>query len=473
MKKKDFLKIVANEKKQFCKVVERTDSSITFMVDNVTPRCENLEVATAKDIVRHYLDEAQIASELGDVVASDFGNTPISHIGFDVLYQCILRCFSEHRPLVLTPDAVWLAINQSIAKQINDNAEKYRDKVVRHQGKMELKVESPIDILTQNADWDDIFDDFYEQIDKHTLNGIAPKMVSDFTTTDATSKTASVITLMDALKSYFIYHVTHCICGIPSITLQGTAEDWRKIQQKIEILKEFDLEWWYEYLSPVIGEFVAAAEGQPNLPFWKSIVLRHRPSDFTHEKGGGCIPEWTDVTGWFLVFFPFDDWSQKFESHNKDTAMSSEMSRVSFIYSITKGSDLLSIYPMELWAGLVGVKEDKETFALTPKLGWFVRKSHEEEETIKRLLAQEEETGRIELWVEETGVPDILKKLNHISSLSLLSSEHVEVPTWLDDIKIDNLHVQGKITPQYKEELKHRFKNVTFVDFGDAEDYDD
>lgn len=56
---------------------------------------------------------------------------------------------------------------------------------------------------------------------------------------------------------------------------------------------------------------------------------------------------------------------------------------------------------------IVGVEEDKATYSLKPKIGWFVRKSDMEEENLSRLEKQNDYRG-MELEVDE--VPEILKK---------------------------------------------------------------
>ena len=40
---------------------------------------------------------------------------------------------------------------------------------------------------------------------------------------------------------------------------------------------------------------------------------------------------------------------------------------------VTPSGDIVSESDLELVAGLVGITEDIATFALTPKIGWFVR----------------------------------------------------------------------------------------------------
>ena len=39
------------------------------------------------------------------------------------------------------------------------------------------------------------------------------------------------------MKEYFTYRLLMAGCGISSITLEGSIEDWEKIKSKIEFLK--------------------------------------------------------------------------------------------------------------------------------------------------------------------------------------------------------------------------------------------
>ncbi|MFK7999711.1 MAG: DUF4419 domain-containing protein [Polyangiales bacterium] len=84
-----------------------------------------------------------------------------------------------------------------------------------------------------------------------------------------------------------------CICGIPSITLLGTVEDWRSIRQRIGVLDEFECGFWTRSLAPIFDEFVAAAEGNANPAFWKRI---YKPVD----AYGGA-----KVTGWIARLYPY------------------------------------------------------------------------------------------------------------------------------------------------------------------------
>jgi hypothetical protein len=94
------------------------------------------------------------------------------------------------------------------------------------------------------------------------------------------------------MKSYFDYDMM-TECGIPAITLEGTTEDWEAITHRIEQFGSLDLEWWLEPLRVVLGQFVAAAQGEIDRPFWQSFYK------YQDESGGPMI------TGWISALFPY------------------------------------------------------------------------------------------------------------------------------------------------------------------------
>ncbi|PKY30355.1 hypothetical protein RhiirB3_418690, partial [Rhizophagus irregularis] len=64
----------------------------------------------------------------------------------------------------------------------------------------------------------------------------------NFSTTTNNSLTASRIVILDAVKAYFSFKM-YFDCGIPKITLEGTLEDWIKLQEKklikVKLIRNF------------------------------------------------------------------------------------------------------------------------------------------------------------------------------------------------------------------------------------------
>ena len=454
MKQKDIIALAAKETSAIreCPILEQCGGKITFSVDEGLKKPSyHLEVMSGKDVVKNILWSEQIDETLHNVVSSSLAGKKLSWERSDVLFGCFLQCYAEHRPIVLSPDMIWLVINQQLAKHIANNAEKFRSLIVSHEGKLEITIESDTDILTEDTDWSKILEGFYSQIDSKTIDSIAKDFVADFSTTGADERIASVVTLMKGVESYFKYTVHNLICGIPSVTLTGTPEDWKKLLKKCDILKKFGLSTWYQWINPVLTEFIRAAEGHPHLAFWKNTVQSGRDEDFS--QGGGCIPDSHVVDGWCVALFLYDEDDEilSFTKAYSDASMANEMTRVNFNYEREYLDGNKETFPMELWSGMVGVSEDKKTYALTPQIGWFVRKSNEQAESLDR-LRQANEQNALNLEVDE--VPAELNSLETIKSLALKFRGEVSIPDWLLTKNIQYLEICGKVSKEEKKRLE-------------------
>jgi hypothetical protein len=194
---------------------------------------------------------------------------------------------------------VWLALAQGFATHVKGHAEELRHRFVRHSGRQTLEVRrddfakgSP-----HNA-WPEVFSTFSDLIAEN-IGRRRDLVVCDFSTTGPVEAAASEIVLMDAMQPYFDYRVCS-LCGIPSITLEGTVEDWRSVRRRARALSEYDLDWWVKDLVPVLDELVDTAEGRVDARFWQSLFK-------LNDKSGGPY-----VTGWINVLFPYvRDWDEE------------------------------------------------------------------------------------------------------------------------------------------------------------------
>ena len=102
---------------------------VTFGVDDVLPAAEALPTEPLGDV-------------FADVLA--VGGDPELRIlppdGVHPLLGAVGRAFADHRPLVLSPDAVWLTIAQGVAQHIRLHAEELRPLLVNHTGRKRLEV---------------------------------------------------------------------------------------------------------------------------------------------------------------------------------------------------------------------------------------------------------------------------------------------------------------------------------------------
>ena len=290
-----------------------------------------------------------------------------------VMFSMFIRAYAEHRPVVLSPDAIWLLISQSFSYHVNRDSEALRSKIVDHKDKKTLTIRSFTDLMGEEADWATIADMFANAIISNTKGDIAETLIADFTTTGETERMVSQITLMNSMKSYFDYEAIWAICGIPSVTLTGTPEDWKEVLAKTQKLGNYGLRWWTKKLIPILEEFVDASEGKPDYKFWQDMVRTRKPGEV---RGAGCTrrsKKPTEFDGWFLNFFPFDENGRTPSKVDMYHQMLPEVVRAEFLYKIVNSEgEVLSEQPMEMVAGFVGYEEDKETYALTPVIGWMI-----------------------------------------------------------------------------------------------------
>ncbi len=380
--------------------------SVTFKVNPVEPSTTKLSDLDEKNFQAFMLKrcggsimpEAYSKPERGAVFVAVSNNAFLSTIH---------TCWSQHYSLVLTPDMIWLCIAQGLAQHVNKNSEKLRSKFVEHEGKKELVVKrsgfkkgSPLN------PWPEVLDDFSSQIRSHVGDKTHDLLTPTFSTTGPVERAAAQIVLMNCFKDYFDYRFM-CICGIPSITLEGTVEDWEQLRARTMELAEYDLGWWIESLTPILDQFVAAASGKVDQEFWSKIY---------HYRGSSPYQAGPFVTGWVLTLFPYKENGEKNEflslwlqvdptSHDKEAIEEAErlgtpwfqqnledhrglkhktfpngVCSTPFIYQ-----ECNEEYPMHFYAGFMTVSQDPTTLALRPEIGWAVADDKKVKGAIKNL----------------------------------------------------------------------------------------
>ena len=360
--------------------------------------------------------------------------------GVHPFFYGMYDAYAEHRPFVLSPDMVWILISQGFSHHINADPEKYRDRMVDFSEKKSLVIESdqPLD----SAEWDKLIPEFADKIRNNTKGTIAETIIADFSTTTSYEQIASEITLMETTKAFFDFVVIYIACGIPEVTLLGTTEDWQKVYDKAMQLRSFDLDWWIDELEPILAQFVKASKGKADIKFWRNMFKWHTQEEY----GAPNI-----IDGWIVKFFPYDKYGKRFdlEALTRDSNLPDEMAEadVRFVELYPDGSRMETM--IELYGGFVGLEQNPETYALTPKIGWKVMKK-DDTSTIERMKRNMEFIG-LELRVKE--VPDVLRKLDSIPSLTLYFKEGVHFPDWMKDAKIKHLHVAGEISKEEQKKL--------------------
>jgi hypothetical protein len=318
----------------------------------------------------------------------------VKQAGIHSLIAAADLAYQHHFPLVLSPDVLWLTLAQGLANHVNNHAEELRSRLVPHEGKVVIKVRRD-DFVKGSPEnpWAEVWPEFSATI----KNAIGPKshslILNDFSTTGPTERAASEVVLMDCVQSYFSYECD-TLCGIPEITLEGTAEDWEKIHQRVKHLEEFKLKWWLKDVQQITAEFVRASQGHPNAAFWRAIYKQE-------DSSGGPY-----MSGWLVRLLPYlksreykegirDDglhcYYTPWQTNLKNpwvgkpllqdpgpfkgithSQLPSSASQVPFVWKY-----LGKEFDYQFVAGVLTVAQDKESRAIRPRIGWAVREAQD------------------------------------------------------------------------------------------------
>lgn len=396
-------------------LVHRSDTEICFCVDEVTPCERRLSLTNARQQFEKRVGrplQAFTHDEASDIVLEQ---APIEHS----LVEAVYLAFSQHRPLVLTPDVIWIALAQGFAQHLNNHAEALRSRMVSHKGKVTLKA-SAFE-LASTQDWNEVIQQWSTGIQSHIPAELYRMMLCEFSTTTPIIRMASQVVMLDAFQPYFDYAL-YFICGIPTITVKGTVQDWVTIRERVEVMAGYHLEWWTDRLKPICDGFIDTVQGHPLQRFWQHIFS-------PQEVYGGSL-----ITGWLADLFPYIKDSITAAPTVRNPIL--EIPRAHLIsergLSPKRVPTGLSRAPflvkspgqpgkeMELIAGFIGVKQEANTGQLEPEIGWAVLEQ-DETSRVFTLLASvatpsappqkettpctEQERHKRYASVEDTGMP--------------------------------------------------------------------
>jgi hypothetical protein len=349
---------------------------ITFPVDDVTPAAEPLPEWPTHEAAKELLGPIESCF--------DYHGKVIKGVRYQPLLAAVFTAFSQHRPLTLTPDAVWLTIAQGVAQHMTLHGEELRSRFVAHQGKLELVFECRdwVEGSPENP-WPEAFAEWAGQIRAHVGPAVHDTLDCDFSTTGPAERAANQIVMMDVFERYFHY-VAYGICGIPAVTLEGTPADWQRLADKAAGLRAFDLDWWLEHLLPLCDQFVRASRGDVDVEHWQNICKLRKA------YGGDVINGWVAKLFPYLRSFiggPCNHRNPIFQTGAGFQTLVAPpgLSQVPFTWrNATTGRER----PMEAIGGLLGVSQDPHTLALRPRVGWAIREADKLDVLLARLVKE-------------------------------------------------------------------------------------
>ena len=282
----------------------------------------------------------------------------------------LVFAYKNHFPITVSPDMIWLLILQGYSKFMDKYSELVREKYVNFKGQKTIEIDRMGQYLHtfSEEDWNGIIDECVEQIGEHVGEEIISNLQSDFTTTNEVTLLASQTSIMSAMKHYFKFGVACGGCGISSIILEGSLEDWNKIKSKLKFLSKFALNWWTKHLIPIIDNIIKTKVyySQNNkinnelIDFWKKMIR-------IKDKNDKYEPD--IINGWIIKFIPNLE-----EEHPKLYEELNEMEVPDQIIScplkIVEYNTLNKvIYNCDIASGFFGMTQDKNSLAVKPVIG--------------------------------------------------------------------------------------------------------
>lgn len=241
---------------------------------------------------------------------SEFTESNYSEQTQNGLINAFLFAYNNHIPLKIKVQDIHIALQLIISTFVNNNSEQSRDLFVTHSGKKTLTVEN--DALDFNTFGQMMRDSVKENIkDSKFIDLLDPK----YSTTKPICQTVSNLLVLNTLKEYFSYDFV-CCCGIPSVTMDGTQDDWLNLKTKYEEIKKIfynygtlELNDWFDCMDIVINLFiemrmmgengiVQATDDQKLL--WERVIT------FVPIGSGGD----TFLGGWVQILSPYSSKNQ-------------------------------------------------------------------------------------------------------------------------------------------------------------------
>ena len=372
------LEILKKKEEEENEVEENENALKIKLYPNKKPRYtfdkEPVKNIIPKDALGHSLDPKQELAYMDS-------NVPLLN-GFYIAY-------TNHYPIRIKPDDIWLLIVQAFSNHVNANSEELRHHFVNFDGKKKLIVKYGFKDIKQVDK--KILEDFSEQINKQMKEFLGEKLVDlltpNFSTTTYYTKIVGKISIMGAFKKYFDYEMLLSGCGIPYIILEGTAQDYKDIITKAKELSKYDFDWYIDRIIPHIEKMVEAKEGKVDVDYFKNMIQKKEITEAEHGNSGRKRRQvkYDYISGWFLNFFAYlntDGEPYPFKSDKmlvKDfKKFASQMIVVPFVIIDSRKKK----YEMKYKVGFVGC-EQNERNQVYPVQGWFVSPITQEEKDSK------------------------------------------------------------------------------------------
>ncbi|MCM2373420.1 DUF4419 domain-containing protein [Aporhodopirellula aestuarii] len=343
--------------------IAHTPDGVSFDLFYVEWAREPLPTSNTKDALA-----CLVGGELE--ATSDYGSDCVCDIDFNPLIAAVKLAHDQHRPLAISPDAIWLTICQGIATHVKENWGASREHIVAPSEFAVREIEVSTEefpIGSPEAAWDDLIELAVSSTRGKLLDSFADRFQLDFSTSTRAGRVAMDVVLFSAVNNAFSLFDRMSICGIPQITVRGTTDDWSRIRERVDGLETFGLTDWVHRLRPILDQFIAASRGEVDREFWKSI--------FTVDDAI-CGKE-NRITGWIGQLFPYLCSAMKGNVSNPLVTGADGDPPMHRDFPIGVSEVVMQSQRatrVQIMGGLIGVEQRKGSMVLEPKLGWGVQR---------------------------------------------------------------------------------------------------
>lgn len=286
--------------------------------------------------------------------------------GDEPTWSLLLRAahvaFCGHLPLSLSPDVLWYAVVHEVAVHVRLNADLYAGVFgADPSGEKRPIVVRDNSLLGPEPDWAASIRLVREPLAEAVGAELVELFRPDFSTTTPDDVSSVLVALMDVVSPYYEFR-WETLCGIPRVRLEGTANDWALLAERVgELAPWFEpLAPWFAELRPVLRVLARTAAGWPvDQEFWRSLYK------WRSDSGGDF------VSGWITAFFAHTRRPSGPEPRTvfgwrglsfEENAFPSHVSTVPFAWGRPDGQ-----LAMAFLGGVLGIERDGEY--VRPRLG--------------------------------------------------------------------------------------------------------
>ena len=138
------------------------------------------------------------------------------------------KCFADHYPLGIRPDALLYMILHEIGITVKQNPDIYRNLFTTSKDKQLIKVQADylnINDLNQTEGWVTFIHELQSHLKQKMPTNLMETLLPPLSTHDVHSETATMVAVLDAASPFYDY-LCMTACGIPFIRLFGTPADY-------------------------------------------------------------------------------------------------------------------------------------------------------------------------------------------------------------------------------------------------------